>query len=164
MGDESMCMHKSSVYTLFGLLMLSLWGCSDEPANPDEQIRKTIQEAESSIQARNLSETLRYVHPEYRDNRGLDLKQLRRMLAGYFLRHQAIYILTSIEKIEVDEAGEASVRLFAGLAGSAQEQSSNLREWRGDLLRLDLTFILNDDAWLLHHADWRRATPQDFIH
>ncbi|MEW8348599.1 MAG: hypothetical protein AB2687_09835, partial [Candidatus Thiodiazotropha taylori] len=69
---------------LFILLLLhAVWGCSDDPLSADEQLRTTIREAESYIQARDLSATLEFVHADYRDNNGFDLRQLRAMLAGY---------------------------------------------------------------------------------
>ncbi|MEW8625409.1 MAG: hypothetical protein AB2551_06635 [Candidatus Thiodiazotropha sp.] len=153
-------------FSFFFILLLAhgIWGCSDDPVSVDEQLRTTIREAESFIQARDLSATLEFVHADYRDNNGLDLRQLRAMLAGYFLRHKSIHILTTIDNIAVDESGRAKVLLYAGLAGSPQDRETSLSQWRGDLLRLDLTFLQQDEEWLLAEADWRRATPQDFMH
>lgn len=149
---------------LIGLLVLFSWGCSNAPETADEQLRQTISEAESSIQAHDLSQAMSYVHPDYQDRHGLDLRQLRAMLAGYFLRHQSLYILSDIEKIEVMQEDEAKVLLFVGVAGSPQQSASSLGQWRGDLLRLDLRFIKQGDEWRVRQADWRRATPEDFIH
>ncbi|MCG8487329.1 MAG: hypothetical protein MI756_07660 [Chromatiales bacterium] len=152
--------------SLFFILLLAhgILGCSDDPLSADEQLRSTIREAESYIQARDLSATLEFVHADYRDNNGFDLRQLRAMLAGYFLRHKSIHILTTIDNIEVHENGHAKVLIYAGLAGSPQDRETSLSQWRGDLLRLDLTFLQQDEEWLLSEADWRRATPQDFMH
>ncbi|MES9862432.1 MAG: hypothetical protein ABW157_19275 [Candidatus Thiodiazotropha sp. LLP2] len=146
------------------LIVLLIWGCSDDPVSPEVQLRQTISDAESSIKARDLSATMGFVHSGYQDQNGFDLRQLRAMLAGYLLRHKSIFVLTKIEKLEIIEGGEARVLLFAGLAGTPQEQTLTFAEWRGDLMRLDLKFIHQDDEWLLTQADWRRAGPEDFIH
>lgn len=153
-------------FSLFFILLLAhgILGCSDDPLSAEEQLRGTIREAESTIQARDLSATLEFVDADYRDNNGFDLRQLRAMLAGYFLRHKSIHILTTIDNIEVREDGYAQVLIYAGLAGSPQDRERSLSQWRGDLLRLELTFLQQDDDWLVSEADWRRATPQDFMH
>ncbi|MEJ2621424.1 MAG: hypothetical protein P8163_14505 [Candidatus Thiodiazotropha sp.] len=145
------------------LLAHTIWGCSDDPLSAEEQLRHTLREAETYIQARDLSSTLGFVHQDYRDNSGHDLPQLRAMLVGYFLRHKSIHILSKIERIEVDEGGRAQVLLYAGLAGSAEQREASLSQWRGDLLRLELTFQQQDGDWLLVQAEWRRATTQDFM-
>jgi hypothetical protein len=153
-------------FSFLSVLLLAqlIWGCSDGPLSADDQLRNTLREAESYIQARDLSSTLGFIHQEYRDNNGHDLPQLRAMLAGYFLRHKSIHILSKIDRIEVEEGGRAKVLLYAGLAGSAEEREASLSQWRGDLLRLNLTFLQQDDDWMLIEAEWRRATTQDFMH
>jgi hypothetical protein len=153
---------KFCIPGLLSLSILFIWGCSDDPATPEEQLRQTIAEAEAYLQDRNLSASMNYVHPDYQDKRGLDIRQLRAMLAGYFIRHQSIYILTRIEQLDLNKDGEAQVLLFAGLAGSPQDRSPSLSHWRGDLIRLDLKFVLQGGEWLLRQADWRRAGPEDF--
>ena len=158
-------MHR--IYATIGLiwlLSLLLPGCSEDPANPEEQLRQIIAEAESSLQARELSDAMGYVHPDYQDKHGRDVRQLRALLAGYFLRHKSIHILSRIEQIDFTEDGGARVVLFAGIAGSPQESSPSLDQWRGDLLRLQLSFVQQaEKEWLLRQADWRRAQPEDFM-
>ena len=155
------------IFTTIGLiwlLSLLLSGCSEDPANPEERLRQTIAEAEALLQARELSDALDYVHPDYQDKHGRDVRQLRALLTGYFLRHKSIHILSRIEQIDLTEDGGAHVLLFAGLAGSPQEGAVSLDQWRGDLLRLQLDFVQNgEQEWLLRQAGWRRARPDDFI-
>jgi hypothetical protein len=153
---------KSCVTGLIGLSILFIWGCTSDPVTPEERLRQTIAQAEVYLQDRDLSEAMNYVHSDYQDKNGLDIRQLRAMLAGYFIRHQSIYILTRIEQINLSKDDEAQVLLFAGLAGSSQQRSASLSQWRGDLIRLDLRFVLQGDDWLLRQADWRRAGPEDF--
>jgi hypothetical protein len=157
-------MYRACAILLILLLVNGIYGCSDDPVSADEQLRNTIREAESFIQARDLAATLEFVHPDYQDNQGFDIRKLRAMLAGYFLRHKSIHLLTSIDSIEVADTGRARVLLYAGMAGSPQERETSLSQWRGDLLRLDLSFLQQDDDWLLRRAEWRRASPQDLIH
>lgn len=151
-------------YSAIALIALVILGCSDSAVSPEAQLRQTISEAETSIKARDLSASMAFIDAGYQDQNGFELRQLRAMLAGYFLRHKSIFMLTKIENLEIVDEDKAKVLLFAGLAGSPQENAPSLAAWRGDLIRLELKFIQQDDDWLLTQADWRRAGPEDFIH
>jgi hypothetical protein len=85
------------------------------------------------------------------------------MLLGYFMRHKSVHILSKIDQVDLLSDHEAAVVLFAGLAGSPQEAEMTPPQWRGDLLRIELFFKLNDDnEWRLQMAEWRRAAAEDF--
>lgn len=137
-------------------------GCSDSPLSPQEQLRNLLKEAETHLEARDLSSVMAYVDPGYQDKSGRDFRALQAMLLGYFMRHKSIHILSKIDEIALPAEDEAVIVLFTGLAGNPQAQDVTLSQWRGDLLRLQLQFKRRDDDWLLQTAQWRRATPQDF--
>ncbi|MCU7906422.1 MAG: hypothetical protein KZQ76_11395 [Candidatus Thiodiazotropha sp. (ex Epidulcina cf. delphinae)] len=145
------------------LMLLLISGCSDRTPTPEERLRALIAEAESHLEARDLSAAMAFVDPAYRDSRGRDIRQLRAMLAGYFLRHGSIHILSGIKHIEIKTASDAQVLIYAGLAGSPEETAKPLSEWRGDLLRLQLRFVSDDGEWRLKEVTWRRVRPEDFI-
>jgi hypothetical protein len=146
------------------LILISIFvgGCSDTPLSPEEQLRNILGEAETHLEARDLSSVMAYVDSGYQDKSGRDIRALKAMMLGYFMRHKSIYILSKIDEIVVHSEHEAGIVLFAGLAGAPQEQEMPLSQWRGDLLRLQLQFKRRDDDWLLQTAEWRRVTPQDF--
>ncbi|MEJ2394907.1 MAG: hypothetical protein P8Z77_09005 [Candidatus Thiodiazotropha sp.] len=145
------------------LVMLLFSGCSGEPLSPEAQLRALLAAGEMEIESRDLSAVMERVAPDYLDARQRDWRQMRALLAGYFLRHPSIFVISQIDRIHIIEPGRAQVVVLAGLAGSAQEAAGPLGGWRGNLLRLDLTFKRNaDEAWQLTGADWRPATREDF--
>ncbi|MCU7796475.1 MAG: hypothetical protein KZQ73_09975, partial [Candidatus Thiodiazotropha sp. (ex Semelilucina semeliformis)] len=149
----------------FSLLLVLgvLSGCGKEPVTPEVALTRLIEAGEMAVEARDLSSAMALVDPDYSDTRGNGFPQLRGLLAGYFIRHPSIYVISKIDRIELVSEREANVLVYAGLAGSAQEASGPLTGWRGNLLRLDLAFKLNDDGdWLLQRAAWRPARRDDF--
>ncbi|MET0088837.1 MAG: hypothetical protein ABW068_02260 [Candidatus Thiodiazotropha sp.] len=138
------------------LLGLCLSGCSGDPETPENRLRATLEAAEQALQQRDLGAVMGFVHPEYRSNDGQDYRLLRAQLMGYLLRHKSIHILYRIEHMEIrPETGDATVRLYAGVAGGAQQSIDSFDQWHGDLLYLELGF--RDEAsegWLLTHARW----------
>lgn len=149
----------SALLLTIGILV----GCSDTPLTPEAQLAGLIDTAELAVEERDLAAVMELVDPQYLDTRQRDWRRLRAMLAGYFLRHPSIYVISKVDRIELLGEREAEVLVFAGLAGSAQEDAGPLTGWRGNLLRLDLVFRRNDDEiWRLHQADWRPATREDF--
>jgi hypothetical protein len=148
--------------TLFVLTVGLIASCASESLSPEERLRATLEAGEREVEARELSAVMQRVDPGYRDDRQRDWRQIRALLAGYFFRHPSIYVISQIERIELLQPDRASVVLFAGLAGSAQEAAGPLRGWRGNLLRLDLEFKRQDEeTWLLVSADWRSVTRDD---
>jgi hypothetical protein len=123
-----------------------------------------IAEGEQRIEERDLFAAMELVDQSYTDDRGNGWAQLRAQLAGYFLRHPSITIISKIDQIRLVEETQAEVVLYAGLAGSAAEASTPLAGWRANLLRFELRFQLSeDDEWRLIHSTWRQAQREDFI-
>jgi hypothetical protein len=144
------------------LVVGQMAACGHEPISPEEQLRAVLEAGEREVEARELSAVMELVDPDYRDEHQRDWRQMRALLAGYFFRHPSIYVISQVERIEIHQPDRASVVLFAGLAGSAQEAASPLSGWRGNLLRLDLEFTRRDEeTWLLVSAAWRPVTRDD---
>ena len=145
------------------LMLLILSGCGGKPETPEDQLRQLIQTAETAVESRDLGDVMALIDPDYRDADSRNFYQLRGMIAGYFLRHPSIFVISRIDRIELAGDTEATVALTAGLAGSAQEAAGPLSGWRGNLLRFDLSFRRDEAAqWRLRNAAWRPATREDF--
>jgi len=154
-----------NICRLYPLLLccLLLLACSNEPQTAEAQLTQLIEAAEQAVEAHDLFAVMDYVDPDYRDAGNRDWSQLRGMLAGYFMRHPSIYVVSKIDAIERPSQGRAEVVVFAGLAASAKAASGPLTGWRGDLLRLDLGFELKGNGdWRLRSASWRPARREDF--
>jgi hypothetical protein len=148
--------------TILALISLLLIACTDTPLTAQEQLSNILSEAETYLEARELTSAMAHVDPDYQDNSGRDFRAIKALLLGYLMRHKSIHIFSKIDTIVVHTENEADVVLFAGLAATPQEQGVTPAQWRGDLLRLELQFKRTDDDWLLKTAQWRRATAQDF--
>jgi hypothetical protein len=144
--------------------LLLLTACSESPVDPETALTELIAEGELAIEQRDLSAAMELVDENYANNRANGWAQLRAQLAGYFLRHPSITIISKIDQIRLVDETRAEVLLYAGLAGSAAEASTPLAGWRANLLRFELGFQLNeDDEWRLVHAAWRQARREDFV-
>jgi hypothetical protein len=144
------------------LLLFS--ACGGEPASPEQELQIVLEAAELEVEARNLPALMQRVDPDYTDAGQRDWRQLRALLAGYFLRHPEIYVISQVERIDITQPGQAQVVLFAGLAGSAHEAAGPLSGLRGRLLRFDLSFRrVSADDWLLQRAAWRRIRQEDLV-
>jgi hypothetical protein len=144
------------------LISLIISACSDAPLSPEEQLSNILKEAETYLEARDLTSAMGFVDPDYQDKTGRDFRALKAMLLGYLMRHKSIHIFSKVDTIDIHTANEAEAVVFAGLAATPQERDLTPAQWRGDLLRLELRFKRRDDDWLLHTAQWRRAMPEDF--
>jgi hypothetical protein len=148
---------------LFALPLALLWGCGRELPSPEEQVSAVLEAAELEVESRDLAAVMERIDPAYQDHRQRDWRQLRALLAGYFMRHPSIYVISKVDRLEMVQPDRARVVLFAGLAGSAQEATGPLNGWRGNLLRLDLEFKQHEgETWRLLRADWRPARREDF--
>ena len=144
------------------LCVLLISACSDDPLTPEQELQAVLEAGELEVEARDLMAVMERVDPDYRDQQQRDWRQLRALLAGYFFRHPDVYVISQLDRIEIEQPGQAEVVLYAGLAGSAQEAAGSLSGLRGQLLRFDMTFRRVDvDDWRLLTASWRPVTRED---
>jgi ketosteroid isomerase-like protein len=138
--------------------------CSGNVETPEQQLKQLVEAAELAVEARDLSAAMAFVDPDYKDLHAREWPQIRGLLAGYLLRHPSIHILSKVDRIELIGETGAEMVLLAGLAGSTKEAETPFSQWRGRLIRLDLSFRRNQDGdWRLLKADWRPAQREDFV-
>ena len=148
------------------LLLLSvLSGCGREtPLTPEQQIRALLDRAEAAVEARDLSAATELISSHYSDDSGRNRHEMRRMLAGYFLRHKSIHLLKQVEQITLSSETTARAVLFIGMVGSQAGAVDSISQWRGDLVRLEVQLLREADAqWRLHQASWRRASRGELL-
>ncbi|PVV20934.1 MAG: hypothetical protein B6D79_14240, partial [gamma proteobacterium symbiont of Ctena orbiculata] len=92
-------LSRGSTFLL--LFTLFVAGCSDRPLSPEEQLRNILSEAESYLEARDLSSAMEFVDPAYEDRSGRDFRALKAMLLSYFMRHKSIHIVSKIDQIDL---------------------------------------------------------------
>jgi hypothetical protein len=145
---------------VFLLSAILLSGCShDAELSPEQQIEAFLDRAEAAVESRSLAQSTALIADNYHDENGRGLREMKRLLMGYFLRHKTIHILKKIDQISLADEGVARVVLYAGMVGSQVEILDDFSQWRGDLVRLEIDLVLEDgDQWRLLRADWRRAS------
>ena len=110
-----------SLHLLSLASLLFLLGCGAGPEDPRERLTALIDEAETAVESRDLLRVMEFVDPAYRDDQGRDWTRLRGLLAGYFVRHPSIHILSKIEQLQIETRDKARVSIYAAVAGSLQE-------------------------------------------
>ncbi|QYZ67499.1 MAG: hypothetical protein OI74_07125 [Gammaproteobacteria bacterium (ex Lamellibrachia satsuma)] len=146
-------------------VLILLAGCSDPPyLSPEDQVRQFVARGEVAVEGRDLSDAAALISEQYSDGIRRTRHEIRRLLAGYFLRHKSIHVVYRIDQVELLEDAQAQVVLFAGIAGTAPVGSEALSQWRGELLRIELLVALeSDEEWRLQSAKWRRASKNDLL-
>jgi hypothetical protein len=135
---------------LCALLYAPLCACTDA-ASPEAQVRAAIAGMEAAAEARDASDVMEFVAPEFRSAEGQGVEDLQRYLLGYLLAHQSIHLLTRIEELEFPVDGEAHVRLSVGMAGTGAAAGG--WELATDVQQLDLVLRRQADQWLVVYAE-----------
>jgi hypothetical protein len=107
-------------------------------SSDEEQVRALIDDVESAAEARDASDVLEHVADDYADSSGLDKRDLREFLLGYFLSHPKLELLVNIESLEfpVDGLAQAVVSVTAVELGDPGRQRLKVEfrrvggEWR----------------------------------
>ncbi|MCW8908118.1 MAG: hypothetical protein OQL28_12775 [Sedimenticola sp.] len=153
--------RTSFIWFLF--LVPLLLSCSSDTLAPDEKIRQLLAEGELAVESRSVSAVAPFVSEGYRDDRGQDRRSVLRLLAGYFLGHQSIHLLTQVTGVTLTGDEEAEATVFVAVAGQPIESTSQLLSLRADLIRLSIRLSSESGDWQVVSAQWRRAEPADFL-
>ncbi|WP_428634965.1 hypothetical protein, partial [Sedimenticola sp.] len=85
--------------------------------SPEAQIRELLNRAETAVESRSISALLPLLSNTYSNAAGQDKQAVMRLLAGYFVAHQSIHLLTQVNPIELTGEERARVTLFVAVAG-----------------------------------------------
>lgn len=156
------CLARLAALATLCLILLA--GCS-EPDSPEQQIRHLLGSAEQAIEQRSLAQAKQYLSENYQDRNNRSRRDVARLLAGYFLRHKSIHLLTQVHHIEVIEPDQdrARVVLYVAMAGRPIGSAAQLIDIRADLFRIELGLMREESDWRVHSGDWRRANRRDFL-
>ncbi len=160
-GDAS---PKRSVLLAVLLLLLPLLhACGPDPTTPEAQIRQFLTAAEQAVESRSVSAVSAFLSTAYRGSAGENRQAVMHLLAGYFVSHQSIHLLTQVSRLQLTGERQAEVTLYIAMAGQPLSDTAQLLSMHADLMRLDLTLITEQDAWRVLSAEWRRAERRDFL-
>jgi hypothetical protein len=127
------------------LITASLLVACGTKSSDEEKVRVLVASVETAAEARDTSDVLAFVAPDYTDKQGLDKSQLQNFLRGYFLSHPKIELLVNIESLEFPVDGLARARI--GVASVSLDQIG------GDSVTLDVELRRTDGNWRVSRAD-----------
>jgi hypothetical protein len=133
-----------------GVSLIAVGACSR--SSDEEQIRELIATAEQAAEARDASDVMSLIAPEYRDSQGFDRAQLQSFLRGYFLTHPRIELLLRIAEIKIETPTRARARLELTVVGT-QIGGENGTSLSGDSESLQVDFMRIDGEWRIARAD-----------
>ena len=140
---------------------------SGKPAQSDEQILLgLIDRMTTAAEQRNIKEMRRHLSKSYRDDRGLDYKQINSFLLVHFLRKGLLSVYVLRKSAQVD-GRTATMKVTAALTRSPKVKNlSDLVPSSLRALTFDLSFVKEKEQWKLVSArrksaiDWRRLLSQ----
>lgn len=138
------------VFLQWLLLCAALHACADA-GSPQAQVRAVIAGMEAAAEARDASDVMDFLAPEFRSAEGQGFEDMQRYLRGYMLAHQSIHLLTRIDEMKFPVDGEAHVRLSVGMAGTGTATGG--WELATDVQHLDLVLRRQTDRWLVVYAE-----------
>ena len=87
------------VLALLSILVFLLSACDSGEVSPEEQIKEMIAAGELAVENRSLIDLGALIADDYRDRKGRVWQDLRRIAAGYFMRHKSIHGLRGLAQI-----------------------------------------------------------------
>jgi hypothetical protein len=157
--------RRADLAALLTMIALAcLPACAETPESPEAQIRALLERAEAAAEEKQVGTLKQLVSESYSDDHGQDKQAVAGLLAYYFLRNQAIHLLTRIRSIELTGPARASATVFVAMAGTPIPAVDDLGRIRADFYRFD--FSLSDEGegdWRVTRAAWRRAVASDFL-
>ncbi len=144
------------------LIAAATAGCGG-PSDPEAKLRRTLEDAEAAVEAKDLGAVKDVIAETYADDVGHDKRELTRYLAGLLLRNQAVHVATRIRDLRLESAERAQVEMIAALASGPIEVPTDLARLRADVYHLEFRFASIDDRWQMVHARWRPAAASDLF-
>lgn len=145
-----------------GLLIVLLLACASESDTPQARVRAYLAAGEAAAEDRDLLQLKEMISTQYIDRDGRDRRALTQLMAGYFLRHRGVHLLTQVERIGFAADARAQVTLLAAMAATPIADTQALFSLHADLYRFELELAEEDGEWKLMRAEWQPAIRSDF--
>ena len=149
---------------LLALMFFNLISCSGErEASKEQVLSHSINQLEASFEARKLSDIVEYISEDYSDERGRNIKDIKRTIQLQLMRHKTLHVFTSIGDVQWKDDQNVTVQIAAAMGGKPMESASILTSVRADMVNFTVDFILEDEVYKVKSAIWRWARPSDFL-
>lgn len=132
--------------TLFGLLA----ACSESSPGPEAEVRNWIERGATAAESRERDTLMDMISPAYVDSRGYDRARLGDILRFYFLRMDAIELITSVDEVNVIGDSAAEVRVTVGMAG----KHDGVLGFSADAYQFAFELEKGGSDWRLISARW----------
>jgi hypothetical protein len=146
--DQRLSTTPASLLVLVVLLALS--ACGGPPSAPEEEIREWVRSGVAAAEAKERRRLVGMISPAYADARGNQRDGIENILRWYFLRMNAVQLVTSIEDITVIGDTAAEVVLKVAMAGT----HDGALGFSADAYRFALELERGGDDWQLISARW----------
>ena len=145
------------------LLVALLVSCGSKELSKEQMLSDSIEQIESRMESRKLSDVAEFIDENYSDEQGRTLRDVKRVIQMQFMRHKTLFILSNVNQVEWTTENEAQVTITAALTGQDVNDVSLLKSIRADMVSFDVKFIRQDDKFVVSSARWQRAYPLDFL-
>ena len=147
---------------VLGILCITffLQACSGSAISREDEIKQYIETGVKAAENRSSSDLAELIDESYLDQKGLNKKELTKLVRLYFFRHKNIYLFTKLDGIDFLSENEAIVTLRVAMAGSVISDVNALTSLRAKIYQFELQLV-KDEEWLLHHAKWQSASMGD---
>lgn len=155
-------MKKIVQVVLFLCLVLSqLSACSLFDGQPDNALEKLIGEIEVDFEEHQGRRLKKRIAIDYKDDQGRSRQDLEGMVTYYLLAHQKIHLLVHLSESSCQNELQCSTVVYVAMAGRSGKVKEMLSSLQTDIYRFNFQFKKADGDWLLHNADWQKATTDD---
>jgi len=152
--------------TLFGAFLVIIFfcitACSDEATSPENEIKQYIESGKLATEKRSHSDLANLIDESYKDHRGWNRLDIKKIARAYFFTHKNIHLLTKIDSIDFQNENSAFVVLHVAMAGNVITDLNSLTSLRARIYKFELQLIKND-VWLLQQAKWQTANIKDML-
>jgi hypothetical protein len=141
-----------------------LGACNRPPPDPETEVRRALADLEEAVEEQSISRIKEHLAASYHDHWGHDKRAVIGQLQLRFLQRRAIHAWSTIRDIELSpDNRSAEVLFFVAVGASPIAGIEALQDLRGDLLRMELHLIRDDDRWVIDRNRWRRARFSELV-
>lgn len=143
-------------------VILLLSGCSDY-TTPEEEIKNLLKSAVTAAEKREISKLHDLVGEHYRDKYGNRKNDIRRIVAGYYIRNTRLFILMHIGSLRVTGEKHAKAILYVAMADRPIVDTHSLKDIRAELYETKLELKHIRGSWKVVSSQWQQLGSRAFF-
>lgn len=151
-------------FAFYALVITFLSACADSrPESPEARVQHTLELMEQAAEKRSLADFMVHISDSYKDHQGNKKADIRKLIQLQYIRHQNIYIFTTVQSLDVNE-NLATVEVSAAMAANETEFESEKGRLTADMHRFSIVLRSADQqkTWLVDSLSWERGGWGDY--